>query len=122
MTYIPRNRIFFSNIAKVTNEMRVGLAYESSTWYNLSDELSQKLVSVSSSSTGDDINDVSRLTLIFTHRTSYKHQVNYRKFCLCFGARGLISIDYAIKDYSKTKFKPESDSYYKSLNNFMSTT
>jgi hypothetical protein len=45
--------------------MRVGLAYESSTWYNLSDELSQKLVSVSSSSTGDDINDVSRLTLIF---------------------------------------------------------
>jgi long-subunit fatty acid transport protein len=30
-------------IAKVTNEMRVGLAYESSTWYNLSDELSQKL-------------------------------------------------------------------------------
>jgi long-subunit fatty acid transport protein len=43
-------------IAKVTNEMRVGLAYESSTWYNLSDELSQKL---SSSSTGDDINDVS---------------------------------------------------------------
>jgi long-subunit fatty acid transport protein len=35
-------------IAKVTNEMRVGLAYESSTWYNLSDELSQKLVSVSS--------------------------------------------------------------------------
>jgi hypothetical protein len=39
-----------------------------------------------------------------------------------FGARGLISIDYAIKDYSKTKFKPESDSYYKSLNNFMTTT
>jgi long-subunit fatty acid transport protein len=35
-------------IAKVTNEMRVGLAYESSTWYNLSDEFS-KLVSVSSS-------------------------------------------------------------------------
>jgi long-subunit fatty acid transport protein len=51
--------IFFSlgAIAKVTNEMRVGLAYESSTWYNLSDELSQK-VSVSSSSTGDDINDI----------------------------------------------------------------
>jgi long-subunit fatty acid transport protein len=33
--------------------------------------------------------------------------------------RGLISIDYAIKDYSKTKFKPESDSYYNGLNNYM---
>jgi hypothetical protein len=28
-------------IAKVTNEVRLGLAYESSTWYNLSDEFSQ---------------------------------------------------------------------------------
>jgi long-subunit fatty acid transport protein len=59
-------------IAKVTNEMRVGLAYESSTWYNLSDELSQKLVSVSSSSTGDDINDVSDPRL--TNYAPYKLQ------------------------------------------------
>jgi hypothetical protein len=80
MTYIltEQDFLFKGAIAKVTNEMRVGLAYESSTW--LSDELSQKLVSVSSSSTGDDINDVSdpRLTN-FTHRTSYKHQVNLQE-------------------------------------------
>jgi hypothetical protein len=31
-------------IAKLTNEVRVGLAYESSTWYTLTDELSQRLV------------------------------------------------------------------------------
>jgi hypothetical protein len=78
--------------------MRVGLAYESSTWYNEWWIIS-KLVSVSSSSTGDDINDVSdpRLTN-FTHRTSYKHQVNLQEVLpMFFGARGLISIDYAIK-------------------------
>jgi hypothetical protein len=47
MTYILTEQDFqVGAIAKVTNEMRVGLAYESSTWYNLSDELSQKLVSV----------------------------------------------------------------------------
>jgi hypothetical protein len=34
-------------IAKLTNEVRVGLAYESSTWYTLTDELSQRLVAVS---------------------------------------------------------------------------
>jgi hypothetical protein len=28
----------------LTNEVRVGLAYESSTWYTLTDELSQRLV------------------------------------------------------------------------------
>jgi hypothetical protein len=50
--------------------------------HGITDELSQKLVSVSSSSTGDD-NDVSdpRLTN-FTHRTSYKHQVNLQEVCL----------------------------------------
>jgi hypothetical protein len=76
--------------------------------------------SVSSSSTGDDINDVSdpRLTNFYA---PYKLQTP-SKLTGSFGARGLISIDYAIKDYSKTKFKPESDSYYKSLNNFMTTT
>jgi hypothetical protein len=42
MTYILTEQDFLSSrIYKVTNEMRVGLAYESSTWYNLSDELSQ---------------------------------------------------------------------------------
>jgi long-subunit fatty acid transport protein len=66
-------------IAKVTNEMRVGLAYESSTWYNLSDELSQTSF-CKQQFNRDDINDVSdpRLTN-FTHRTSYKHQVNLQE-------------------------------------------
>jgi long-subunit fatty acid transport protein len=36
MTYILTGFSFqVGAIAKVTNEMRVGLAYESSTWYNL---------------------------------------------------------------------------------------
>ncbi|MEZ7507046.1 OmpP1/FadL family transporter [Flavobacterium sp. Arc2] len=111
-------------IAKVTKEIRLGLAYESSTWYHLSNELSQKLVSVSSSSTGDDINDVSdpRITNVYA---PYKLQTPSKltgSFAYVFGTTGLISIDYAIKDYSKTKFKPESDSYYNGLNNYMSNT
>jgi hypothetical protein len=36
---------------------------------------------------------------------------------LHFGKAGLISVDYAIKDYGNTKFKPNSDSYFNSLNN-----
>jgi long-subunit fatty acid transport protein len=77
-------------IAKVTNEMRVGLAYESSTWYNLSDELSQKLVSVSSSSTGDDINDVSDPRLTNFLRTVKLPSKLTGSFAYVFGARGLI--------------------------------
>jgi hypothetical protein len=76
--------------AKVTNEMRVGLAYESSTWYNLM--MNYLKTSFCKAAATDDINDVSdpRLTN-FTHRTSYKHQVNLQEVCLCFG-KGLISL------------------------------
>jgi hypothetical protein len=47
--------VFISNgrHCKVTNEVRLGLAYESSTWYNLSDEFSKKLIAVSSNVDGD---------------------------------------------------------------------
>ncbi len=40
-------------IAKLTNEVRFGLAYESSTWYKLTDELSQSLVAVSANTGGE---------------------------------------------------------------------
>ena len=32
------------------------------------------------------------------------------------------SLDYSVKDYSKTKFKPENETYFSDLNQFMSNT
>jgi len=108
-------------IAKVTEEFRLGLAYESCTWYHLSDEFSQKLVAVSSSSTGNDTNDVvdPRITNVYE---PYKLQTPSKltgSLAYVFGKTGLISLDYVIKDYSKTKFKPENDSYFNGINNSM---
>lgn len=110
-------------IAKVTNEIRLGLAYTSPTWYNLSDELSQKLAAVSSDSSGELEPDVvdPQITNYFS---PYKLQTQSKvsgSFAYVFGKSGLISIDYAIKDYGTTRFKPENDSYYSGLNNTMST-
>jgi hypothetical protein len=111
-------------IAKVTNEVRLGLAYESSTWYNLSDEFSQKLIAVSSNIDGDLPNDVvdPRITNVYA---PYKLQTPSKvtaSLAYVFGTSGLISLDYAIKDYSSTKFKPENDSYFSSLNANMNNT
>jgi hypothetical protein len=110
-------------IAKVSNEVRLGLAYTSPTWYSLSDELSQKLVAVSSNTSGELDPDVvdPQITSYFS---PYKLQTPSKitgSFAYVFGKSGLISIDYAVKDYSATKFKPENDSYYSDLNNTMST-
>lgn len=111
-------------IAKVTNQVRLGLAYESSTWYNLSDEFSQKLIAISSNVDGDLPQDVvdPRITNVYA---AYKLQTPSKataSFAYVFGGSGLISIDYAIKNYSNTKFKPENDSYFSGLNTNMSNT
>jgi hypothetical protein len=110
-------------IAKVTNEVRLGLAYESSTWYRLSDEFSQKLVAVSSAAGLDDTNDVvdPQITNVYA---PYKLQTPSKltgSFAYVFGKSGLISIDYAMKDYSNTKFKPENDSYFRDVNSYMNS-
>jgi hypothetical protein len=39
-----------------------------------------------------------------------------------FGASGLVSIDYAMKNYGNTTFKPENDSYFSGQNANMSNT
>ena len=110
-------------IAKISNEIRLGLAYESSTWYKLNDELSQRLVAVSSATNADDTNDVVNPQVVNIYEP-YKLQTPSKltgSFAYVFGKSGLISVDYAIKDYSKTKFKPENDPYFNDLNSDMNS-
>lgn len=108
-------------IAKVTNEVRLGLAYESSTWYHLSDEFSQKLVVVRSATGLNDTNDVvdPQITNVYE---PYKLQTPSKltaSFAYVFGKSGLISVDYGMKDYSNTKFKPEND--FNGVNSYMNS-
>lgn len=108
-------------IAKLTNEVRLGLAYESATWYRLTDELSQSLVAVSANTSGELPSDIVDPQIINIYEP-YKLQTPSKltgSFAYIFGKSGLISIDYAMKDYSNTKFKPENDFYFNGLNNNM---
>ncbi len=110
-------------IAKVSDEIRLGLAYESSTWYKLNDELSQRLFAVSSATNADDTNDVVNPQIVNIYEP-YKLQTPSKltgSFAYVFGKSGLISVDYAIKDYSNTKFKPENYPYFNDLNSDMNS-
>ena len=110
-------------IAKITNEVRLGLAYESSTWYHLNDEFSQRLVAVSSATNLPDTNDVVN-PQVTNYYEPYKLQTPSKltgSFAYVFGKSGLISIDYAMKDYSNTKFKPENDPYFSDTNSYMNS-
>lgn len=98
-------------IYKATKELRVGLAYESPTWYKLNDELSQSIVTVRSSTAGDLAPSVlnPQITNIFE---PYRLQTPGKytgSLAYVFGKRGLLSVDYSMKDYSNTKYRPNND-------------
>lgn len=102
-------------IAKITKEFRFGLAYDSPTWYQLNDELRQTL-----SSTGFNYGNPVNPNLSSTTVDS-DFIIVYQPYTLStpgkwtgslayiFGKSGLISIDYALKDYSSTRFTPKND-------------
>jgi hypothetical protein len=111
-------------IAKITDGLRMGLTYESPTWLSLSDEFTQRLSSVRSNVTGELPADVidPRIT---NYYDPYRLQTPGKitgSAAYVFGKKGLISFDYALKDYSATKFRPSNDSYFMDLNREMNTT
>ena len=110
-------------IAKVTEGLRVGLSYESPTWYNLEDETTQYVETLrdEAGTSAIKITDPNIITLFPTYRLQTPGKLT-SSFAYTFGEKGLISLDYSVKDYSKTKFKPENDLYFSNENQFISNT
>lgn len=103
-------------IAKLNKEVRVGLAYESPTWYELNDELSQRVIAVSADALGELPSDNVNPNVINLYET-YQLQTPSKwtgSFAYIFGKSGLVSIDYSIKDFGSTQFEPEVD--FRTLN------
>lgn len=106
-------------IAKVTNDLRLGLAYESPTWYRLTDELNQSLTTTFNDATVD-YNFDEGIIMIYPE---YKLQTPAKvtgSLAYLFGKKGLISFDYSMKDYSSTEFRPKNDQFFRSVNAVMS--
>ena len=106
-------------IAKLTDGLRVGLAYDSPTWYSLNDEISQAVSS-------RHFVDAVEISTIVNPRVTVEYDV-YKlqtpgkwtgSAAYVFGTSSLISIDYSIKDYSATTFKPKNE--FSGINNAMS--
>ncbi|WP_179005414.1 OmpP1/FadL family transporter [Winogradskyella forsetii] len=101
-------------IAKLTDDLRVGLSYNSPTWYRISDELIQ---GIDSNNADPDIGFIGDIVNVYEE---YKLQTPGKftgSLAYVFGQKGLISFDYSIKDYRDSKFKPTSDVLFSSLNN-----
>ena len=102
-------------IAKVTDAFRVGLSYESPTWYELNDELLQTL-RVSSVERVNFMADQNLVIVYPTYRLTTPGKYN-GSLAYIFGKKGLISFDYSLKDYTNARLRPESDPQFNAINN-----
>jgi long-subunit fatty acid transport protein len=112
-------------IAKLNQNIRIGLTYNSPTWFNITDETTQSVEAFSAdgiSGANDQETFVvnPRVVNIFPE---YKLQTPAKitgSVAIVFAKQGLISFDYSRKDYGKTKFKPTSDPDFSFQNNLIS--
>lgn len=110
-------------ILKLSPEFRVGLAFDSPTWYTIEEETSQYLATVRDEG-GSNVTQVINPQTINVY-PQYKLQTPSKitgSLAYVFGTQGLLSFDYSRKDYSNTKFKPESDSFFTDQNAIIANT
>jgi len=103
-------------IGHVTDNFRAGIAYESPTWYSLKDELSQGLETtrVGENEPSYLYPNILNIYEKYKLRTPAKYTGS---LAYIFGEKGLISVDYGIKDYSNNKLRPN-DGVFNASNNF----
>ncbi|WP_299556268.1 outer membrane protein transport protein [Seonamhaeicola sp.] len=100
-------------IMKLSQEFRVGITYDSPIWYIIEEETSQYLA------TDGDNGFMEIFPQVINVYPRYRLQTPSQitgSIAYVFAKQGLISFDYARKDYGSTKFKPENDAYYQDLN------
>lgn len=118
-TYGSGFALNFGAIYKATDNVRVGLAYETPTWYRLNDELTQSISSnyydAATTFTTEAYINPNVVNVYPTYKIQTPSKLTASGTVL-FGKKGLLSVDYISKNYSKTKFKPSSENIYSSLN------
>ena len=113
-------------IAKVANNIRLGLSFDTPTWYQISEETTQYLESRRLVD-GQDI-----YTLVDPRVINVYEDYNLRtpanltaSAAYIFGQNGLISVDYSYKDYSSIKFSTIGNyynAYFNDLNYKINST
>lgn len=105
------------SIAKIGDGLRLGVTYDSPTWYTVSEETSQ---SVRTTATDDDgtfttIVDprVTNIFLDYNIKTPAKYTGS---LAYLFGKKGLISFDYSYRDMTELQFRPTNDPFFSGQN------
>ncbi|ETN94960.1 OmpP1/FadL family transporter [Zhouia amylolytica] len=104
-------------IAKLNDMVRVGLSYQSPTWYNLTDELQQYVeTDVYIDNNLEYITVDPRVIFVFPDYDVQLPSKYTGSLAMVFGKHGLLSLDYSYQDMSRAKLKPTQDPYFANEN------
>ncbi len=112
-------------IAKMKNDFRIGLAYQSPTWYELNDELTQSLQTIQSSTAFTDDNFTNIDPKVVNVYEPYQLQTPSKitgSLSKIFGKKGLISLDVSTKNYNLVSYGPVSEDAFIEKNNDIVTS
>lgn len=105
-------------IVKPTDYLRIGLSYESPTWYRLTDDATQGISTRVVNNNVESTFASYQSTIVYE---PYKIQTPDRwtgSLAFIYQKKGLLSLDVSRKDYSTTRIKPKNE--YIGLNSYMS--
>ncbi len=109
-------------IAKVNDDVRLGLSYQSPTWYRLNDELTQyvETVGLDPDFPNDPLALDPRVVNVYDEYRIKTPGKLMGSFAYVFGKQGLISFDYIRTDFSEAELRPDTDPAFQDENAFIS--
>lgn len=107
------------SIAKLGEFVRLGVSYESPTWYTIQEKSSQEVLSYNNQ-LNERIDVIPNVVNVYPDYTLKTPGNLTGSLAVLFGSQGLISFDYTYKDYSNTKFRPENDPEFTHQNDLIS--
>lgn len=106
-------------IANVTDNVRVGLTYDTPTWYSISEKTTQRLETFSDEFNERVIVDPNVVNIYPDYKLKTPGKLT-GSLAVLFGGTGLLSFDYSYKDFSNTELRPSSDPEFVFQNNLIS--
>ncbi|AWX43559.1 hypothetical protein HME9304_00550 [Flagellimonas maritima] len=104
-------------IAKLNDNIRVGGSYQSPTWYELTDDTSQRINSTLAEPDIDFI-DFRLVNLFEEYRIMTPGKLT-GSVAVIFGKDGLLSFDYGYQDMSQAELRPNTDPNFTAENDFI---
>lgn len=99
------------------DDFRLGLTYDTPTWFNISEETSQYLETRRTENNQSivEVIDPNVINVFANYDLQTPGKIT-ASGAYIFGKSGLISLDYSLKDYSNLEFSPENDVVFAAVN------